>query len=64
MSLVVDFLCIWFSHANSEKYRCCTLKTVLSVMSFLTHLNAETPFTYGINTEKKGTLDSLKDVFL
>jgi hypothetical protein len=32
-------------------------------MSFLTHLNAETPFTYGINTESRG-FDSLKDVFL
>jgi len=32
-------------------------------MSFLTHLNAETPFTYVINTKSRG-FDSLKGFFL
>jgi hypothetical protein len=32
-------------------------------MSYLTHLNAETPFTYAIKAEKRDS-DSLKDFFL
>jgi len=39
------------------------LEDCSSVMSFLTHLNAETPFRYSTNTKSRGS-DSLKNFFL